>query len=538
MLRTVFRNVMLTALIVSVTAIGTQGQQIAPVNENEAALTDQVRIDRYLDVEVWTNHSDNEYYDGDDVILYFRANRDAFVAIYTIDTHDRVHLLFPSRAGQDNYIKGGETYRLPSYDDEFDLVVSGPDGVENIQIIASRERFPIPDWYDASGLLSDAADVHDYMDYINSRYFVGYNGQKFAYDRTALYVSEWEPSYFRPIYRPYYPSWTVAGNVYIDYPYGSSIYIDGVYWGCAPLYIPRIYVGWHTITVYDRWNHCWERDVHVTHYNTVVLNRTIVQTSPKITSQYERVRVTGYKDPVKAGYANYHEKYDKAAKLSSATVTTKNVDKSVRGNATTTEVFVPATKKFVRGSSELTQTTRGYEPSGTGYGTYTKDRSGSATTTRTATNDKGRSSQASDVSVSKRSTASGNYERKTTNTVSPGTSTRSTSDKGNYQRKTTTNDNSSDYYRKKSGTTYRKTSPGTTYTGSSNDAGKRKAKGTKTYTAPKTKSSGKSGDSGSSDKTYRKPATSTPKSSGSDGGSTKSSPRTKTSTTKKSGGKR
>ena len=47
------------------------------------------RIDRYLDAEVWTDRSDGEYYVGDRVTINFRISRDAFVAIYTIDTRGR-----------------------------------------------------------------------------------------------------------------------------------------------------------------------------------------------------------------------------------------------------------------------------------------------------------------------------------------------------------------------------------------------------------------------------------------------------------------
>jgi hypothetical protein len=41
------------------------------------------------------------------------------------------------------------------------------------------------------------------------------------------------------------------GQVYIGWPVGSRIYIDGVFIGVAPLYIPRHYHGRHVITCYD-----------------------------------------------------------------------------------------------------------------------------------------------------------------------------------------------------------------------------------------------------------------------------------------------
>lgn len=325
---------------------------------------DRVRIDRYLNVEIWTDHEDDEYYEGDRVKFYFRVSRDAFVAIYSIDSKGRVNLLFPGYHDQDNYVTGGVTHSLPGRNDDYDLIVNGPDGVENVQIIASREPFPIPDWYDNSGLFCDWDDRHEYMDWVNGQYFVKYDGQRFAYDRTALYVYEWEPNYFRPIYRPYYPNWTVCGNVYVDYWPGSSIYIDGIFWGITPCYIPRIYVGWHTFTIYDYYNYCWEYDVHVTRYNTVVLDQTIIVTQPTVRSKFKTVRFAGYQEPTKAGYADFDNrmkviKNSGAWKTESAgkiVVNSKEVER--------TKVEYTAEKKFVQGSAKVVKTERGIESAG------------------------------------------------------------------------------------------------------------------------------------------------------------------------------
>ncbi len=323
---------------------------------------DRTRIDRYLDVEIWTNDDDGEYYVGDKIVLKFRANRDAFVAIYTIDTRGRVNLLFPTNRDGENYIRGGTTYRLPDNSDDFDLVVDGPPGVENIQIIASRERFPIPDWYPESGLISDAEDRHDYMDYLNDRYFVRYDGQRFSYDRTAAYVYEWEEEYFRPVYYPDYPSWTVVGNAYIDYPFGSSVYVNGIYWGTTPLYIPRIYVGWHTISIYDSYGYCWESDFHVTRYNTVVFDRRQIHTSPSVKSKYREVRLAGYRDPVRMGYKEYNSRKLQIASSRGMRISSKRdlTKKSFKK----TDWSTSTKRKYVRGYASIVQTDRGWEAKG------------------------------------------------------------------------------------------------------------------------------------------------------------------------------
>ena len=240
MLRSILKSMLLMTLAVILAAPGGAAQSLQPDDDNQDLYySDRPRIDRYLDVEVWTNHADGEYYVGDDIALHFRASRDAFVAIYSVDSRGRVNLLFPSTAGEDNFILGGETYRIPGDNWDYDLEVSGPDGIENIQIIASRDRFPIPNWYRNSGMVCDWDDRYEFMDFLNGKYFVRYEGQRFAYDRAVIFVNEWEPTYYRPIYSPYYPSWSVVGNAYIDYGWGYSVYVNGIYWGITPLYVPQ-----------------------------------------------------------------------------------------------------------------------------------------------------------------------------------------------------------------------------------------------------------------------------------------------------------
>ena len=392
-----FRTLMLTALMLTVTAPMAMSQQDDYQYDRDQGMFEP-RIDRYLDVDVWTNHTDGEYFEGDNVVIKFRVNQDAFVAIYTIDSRDRVNLLFPTGRDNDNFVRGGVTYRLPDGLDDFDLVVTGPEGAENIQIIASRERFPIPEWYGNSGVICDWDDRHEFMDYLNRRNFVRYDGQRFAYDRTAMYINEWEPTYFSPVYYPMYPSWTVCGNVYLDYPWGSSVYVDGIYWGCTPLYVPRIYVGWHTFTVYDRWGYCWESDLHVTRYHTVILDRTIVNPSANVYSKYKDVRFAGYQDPIVSGYPKYKERVVKMKSSASASSSGKIVVNN-KTRVSSDTYIAPKTKRYVRGSAKVVKTERGYETAGSV--TTSRSKSQESLSARSS------SSKRSSSSVSKSSRSSG-----------------------------------------------------------------------------------------------------------------------------------
>lgn len=279
-------------------------------NENYSRF---LKYDNFLDVEIWADNE--EYFEGDDIQISFQANEDCFVAIYNIDTRGQVHLIFPDDPYVNNYIEGDRIYNIPGRYDEYNLTVQGPPGIEHLHIVGSKKPFNIPDWFGGSGLVCDY-DPYDFMEYIDAVYFGGQNGHRRSFDMTSFYVEEWHGHYFRPVYvdrhyhdhyyNPYW-DWGWYGSVYIDYPFGATIYIDGVYWGVAPLFIPRIYYGWHYITVYDHYGYCWEDRVEVIRTRSIALNETIIKTRPSTKSRFKEVRTRGYLDPAKNGYPDYQK---------------------------------------------------------------------------------------------------------------------------------------------------------------------------------------------------------------------------------------
>jgi hypothetical protein len=122
-------------------------------------------------------------------------------------------------------------------------------------------------------------------------------------------VKEWHQYYFRPIYTHYYDPWDwgYCGSVYIDYPFGATIYIDGIYWGIAPLFIPRLYYGWHYVTVYDHYGYCWEDRVNIVRHKSIVVDETVVRTKAGVKSRFKEVRASGHLNPTTNGYAEYQK---------------------------------------------------------------------------------------------------------------------------------------------------------------------------------------------------------------------------------------
>jgi len=241
-----------------------------------------------LAVEVWVDNDDGIYYEDEEITLYFRANRDCYVAIYSVDTRGDVAMLFPSNRWEDGRVNGGEVYSIPGEYADFNLVVSGPEGIEHVQAVASTSRMDIPNWYDGAPIGCDADDDRDdFIDYINDEYFsCRWGNCEQAFDRTLIYIKV--PSYYyKPVYtyQPWYdyPDYSV---VYIDYPYGGEVYINGIYFGIAPLWIPRVAWGWQWITIYDRYGYCWEEHYHFHDQRTVYLDRTRIKTSRTMVSRY------------------------------------------------------------------------------------------------------------------------------------------------------------------------------------------------------------------------------------------------------------
>ena len=94
---------------------------------------------RALRVRVWTSAGDGSLvFPGEDMRVHFRVNRSAYVVVYDIDTRGRVRLLFPEFPGDDGYVRGGRTLRIPGRRAGYRLMVTGPPGVERIVALASN----------------------------------------------------------------------------------------------------------------------------------------------------------------------------------------------------------------------------------------------------------------------------------------------------------------------------------------------------------------------------------------------------------------
>ncbi len=385
-----------------------------------------LRFDRYLNVEVWTD--DDQYYDGENITISFRADKDCYVVLYNIDTRGNVHLLYPTDRGDDFRIERDRVYRIPDSYDDYDLTVRGPEGVEYIQAVASLTPLAVPD-FDREDLVC-YDDPVDFLDYVNAVYFGDDPGLRLATDMTIINVQEWNDAYYRPVhvYRDY--DWSLSGTVYIDYPWGGTVYIDGVYWGIAPLYIPRLYWGWHYVTIYDPWGYCWEDRVNVYRHRTVYIDETIVKTRAEVKSRYRDVVRQGYLDPEKNGYPEYQ----KTVRTKQAAMTTYK-EQRARGEGS-------LTKSRYGGESRYDAGKRGNSDDAQGKASTRDDNAGSREK-RSSSSDNGRYSPKSRGSSQPVEKSSGTYESKRERKSDSSGKSRS-SDSGSSQKRSSASQKSGD----------------------------------------------------------------------------------------------
>lgn len=250
-----------------------------------------------LDVDVWVDNDDGIYYEGESITVFFQASQDCFLALYSLDTRGNVSLLYPVNPWDNGFVSGGEVYAVPGDYDDYELIVTGPEGIEHIQAVASLEEMEIPDWHDSAPSLSGSNDdPEDFLEYLNNRYFTTrWENRDRAMDHLTVYVKA-PRYYYKPVYVPRtwydYPYYSM---VYIDYPFGAEIYIDGIYFGIAPLWIPRVMVGWHWVTIYDRYGYCWEQHIDFVHNHTIRLDRSRIKTSRTFSSRFKDVRLQAKK---------------------------------------------------------------------------------------------------------------------------------------------------------------------------------------------------------------------------------------------------
>jgi hypothetical protein len=85
-----------------------------------------------LIVNIWTDKQ--TYAVGENALIYFTVNQQAFIYIYDLQPDGVVRMVFPNAYSQNNYVSAG-THVLP--DTNYKFLITPPTGLEKLQIFAS-----------------------------------------------------------------------------------------------------------------------------------------------------------------------------------------------------------------------------------------------------------------------------------------------------------------------------------------------------------------------------------------------------------------
>jgi hypothetical protein len=92
-----------------------------------------------LDVTAWVDRSNNTYHVGENIQLYVKANKDAYITVLNVGASGNVIMLFPNQFQPDNFIRGGQIVEVPRPSSPAKITVSAPVGTELIKVIASTK---------------------------------------------------------------------------------------------------------------------------------------------------------------------------------------------------------------------------------------------------------------------------------------------------------------------------------------------------------------------------------------------------------------
>ena len=87
-----------------------------------------VASDAPAQFRLWTDKAQHKI--GETVKMFFQANRDGYVTLVNVGTSGKITVLYPNTYTPDHAVKGAQTYSVPGADAQYELTLSGPEGVE------------------------------------------------------------------------------------------------------------------------------------------------------------------------------------------------------------------------------------------------------------------------------------------------------------------------------------------------------------------------------------------------------------------------
>ena len=210
-----------------------------------------------FNVRIWTNK--REYYDGNRIKVYVKANRNCYIVVYDIDTYGNVNVIYPEYGS--GYLRANRTKRIDRL-----WYVEGPGGYEELVVVASRHPF---DAYEYGGYLRmELGRGRGFFRTVPNRYrsvavsstnFLinnYYNDYGYVYYDNDYYYDDY---YYDSGYNGYYG----YGVMIINAPVHWGVYIDGRFYGRGARKVRKMKPGWHNVIVKENGKIKYKERVYV-----------------------------------------------------------------------------------------------------------------------------------------------------------------------------------------------------------------------------------------------------------------------------------
>ena len=110
------------------------------VEEKVEGLQDIKNPESGFKVELWTDREDATYKVGDEIVFYFKTNKDCRLTLLNVGTSGKTHIIFHNKYQKDDLVRAGKEYCVPAKDARWVFKTEGPAGTDLVKAIATLEK--------------------------------------------------------------------------------------------------------------------------------------------------------------------------------------------------------------------------------------------------------------------------------------------------------------------------------------------------------------------------------------------------------------
>ncbi|MDR1978902.1 MAG: DUF4384 domain-containing protein [Synergistaceae bacterium] len=96
-------------------------------------------------VTLTSDKEDGVYGIGDNIVLTFKSEADAYLTVLDFTSSGQILVLFPNKWVENNRVKAGEEVKIPAEGQKFAMKAGGPVGVDVVKAIATNNDVPVVD---------------------------------------------------------------------------------------------------------------------------------------------------------------------------------------------------------------------------------------------------------------------------------------------------------------------------------------------------------------------------------------------------------